>query len=101
METGLLLLAVPLLQHKVLAFLVAWQTRYNKFLAFVCAGGVGYMKWFIVSLKLHRVELRVEFIDTTAKANASSLVGDESSGLERSLLFHTLPGLFRAHKSSD
>lgn len=70
-------MAVPLLQHKALAFLTAWQTRwYGRFLAFICAGGVHYTKQFIVSLKLHRAELKVELIDTTAKANVSSLVSD-------------------------
>lgn len=34
------------------------------------------MKRFIVSLKLHRAELMVELIDTTAKTNTSSLVSD-------------------------
>ena len=34
------------------------------------------MKRFIVSLKLHRAELIVELIDTTAKADGSSLVSD-------------------------
>lgn len=45
-------------------------------MAFICAGGVHYTKQFIVSLKLHRAELKVELIDTTAKANVSSLVSD-------------------------
>lgn len=68
--------AVPLLQHKVLAFLTAWQTWYGKFLAFICVGGVRYIKWLIMSLKLHRAELVVELMDMTVKTDASSLVSD-------------------------
>lgn len=67
---------MPLLQHKVLAFLMAWQTQYRKLLTFICEGGVRDTEWFIVSLKLHRAELIMELIDTTAEADASSLVGD-------------------------
>lgn len=59
------------------------------------------MKWYVISLKLHRAELIVESIDATGKTNASSPVSDWSPGLEGSLLFHFLPGLFRAHKSSN
>jgi len=65
-----------------LAFLIAWKTWYRKFLAFICAGGVHYRKQFIVSLRLHRAELIVELIDTTAKTNASLPVSDCRSGRE-------------------
>lgn len=56
----------------------------GKFLAFISAGGVCYKKGFVMNLKLHCAKL----IDTSAKADASSLVSDQIPCLERNLLFY-------------